>query len=33
MLIKVTDTATFQGADVQAGQWDKDGKPVGAPAV
>ncbi|RZG64470.1 filamentous hemagglutinin N-terminal domain-containing protein [Acinetobacter bouvetii] len=33
MLIKVTDTATFQGADVQAGQWDKDGKPVGAPAA
>ena len=33
MLIKVTDTATFHGADVQAGQWDKDGKPVGAPAA
>lgn len=33
MLIKVTDTATFYGADVQAGQWDKDGKPVGAPAA
>ncbi len=33
MLIKVTDTATFQGANVQAGQWDKDGKPVGAPAA
>lgn len=32
MLIKVQDTATFQGADVQAGQWDKDGKPIGAPA-
>ncbi|AVH49050.1 MULTISPECIES: hemagglutinin repeat-containing protein [Acinetobacter] len=33
MLIKVTDTATFQGADVQAGQWDKDGNPAGAPAA
>lgn len=33
MLIQVTDTATFHGADVQAGQWDKDGKPVGAPAA
>lgn len=32
MLIKVQNSATFQGADVQAGQWDKDGKPIGAPA-
>lgn len=32
MLIKVQDTATFQGADVQAGQWDKDGNPIGQAA-
>jgi len=32
MLIKVQDTATFQGADVQAGQWDKDGNPRGKAA-
>lgn len=33
MLIQVTDTATFQGADVQAGQWDKNGDPIGKPAA
>ncbi|WP_333833737.1 hemagglutinin repeat-containing protein [Acinetobacter schindleri] len=33
MLIKVTDTATFKGADVQAGQWDKNGDPIGKPAA
>lgn len=33
MLIKVTDTATFHGADVQAGQWDKNGDPIGKPAA